>query len=127
MLALGGLRNADRYYAPMTPEIEQQMMMAQQAAAAQQQPPQDPLVQAETIKAQAKAQSDMAKIQLDAQKALAQDDRERDRMDQDLVLQAAKIVGEYGQAIDIERIKAAQAEPRFADTSPQRAVEGARY
>ena len=127
MLALGGLRNADRYYAPMTPEIEQQMMMAQQAAAAQQQPPQDPLVQAETIKAQAKAQSDMAKIQLDAQKALAQDDRERDRMDQDLVLQAAKIVGEYGQAVDIERLKQAQAEPRFADTSPQQAVEGARY
>jgi hypothetical protein len=127
MLALGGLRNADRYYAPMTPEIEQQMLMAQQAAAAQQQPPQDPLVQAETIKAQAKAQSDMAKIQLDAQKALAQDDRERDRMDQDLVLQAAKIVGEYGQAVDIERIKQAQAEPRYGDTSPQQAVEGARY
>ena len=35
LLALGGLKNADRYFMPMTPEIEQQMMQQQQQAAQQ--------------------------------------------------------------------------------------------
>ena len=33
---------------------------------------------------------DMAKMQLEAQKALAQDDRERDKMDQDLLIKAQR-------------------------------------
>lgn len=132
ILSLGGLRNADRYYMPMNPQIEQQLVaQAQQQAAQQQQGQQDQqaqaLVQAETIRAQAKAQSDMAKIQLDAQKALSQDDRERDKMDQDLLIKAAEVIGKYGTAVDVERIKAMQAQPRFADTSPQQAVTQARY
>jgi len=132
ILALGGMRNADRYYMPMNPQIEQQLVaQAQQQAAQQQQGQQDQqaqaLVQAETIRAQAKAQSDMAKIQLDAQKALSQDDRERDKMDQDLLIKAAEVIGKYGTAVDVERIKAMQAQPRFADTSPQQAVTQARY
>jgi hypothetical protein len=132
ILSLGGMRNADRYYMPMNPQIEQQLVaQAQQMAAQQQQGQQDQqaqaLVQAETIRAQAKAQSDMAKIQLDAQKALSQDDRERDRMDQDLLIKAAEVIGKYGTAVDVERIKAMQAQPRFADTSPQQAVTQARY
>ena len=36
MLALGGIRNAERYYQPMTEEIEQQMLMMQQQQAQQQ-------------------------------------------------------------------------------------------
>jgi hypothetical protein len=64
---------------------------------------------------------------LDAQKALASDDRERDKMDQDLLIKAAEVIGKYGTAVDVERIKAMQAEPRFADTSPQQAVTQARY
>jgi hypothetical protein len=133
ILALGGLRNADRYYAPMNPQIEQQLMMQAQQMAAQNQP-QDPnaalaqaQVEAEMIKAQAKAQSDMAKIQLDAQKALAEDDRQRDQMDQDLLVKAAEIIGKYGTAVDIERIKSMQAEPRYADVAPAQAVPQARY
>jgi len=132
MLAIGGFRNADRYYAPMNPQVEQQLLMqAQQLAAQQAQGQQDQqaqaLVQAETIRAQAKAQSDMAKIQLDAQKALASDDRERDKMDQDLLIKAAEIIGKYGTAVDVERIKAMQSEPRFADVAPAQAVEQVRY
>jgi hypothetical protein len=134
ILALGGLRNADRYYAPMNPQIEQQMMMQQQMMAAQQPPAPDPnaalaqaQVEAEMIKAQSKAQSDMAKIQLDAQKALAEDDRKRDEMDQDLLVKAAEIIGKYGTAVDIERIKTMQNEPRYADVAPQEAVPQARY
>ena len=135
MLAITGVRNSDRYYKPMNPQIEQQLMQAQQqaqAAAAQGQ--QDPTaqmaqaqIQAETIRAQARAQSDIAKIQLEAQKALAADDRERDKMDQDLLIKAAEIVGKYGTAVDVETIKRMQNEPRFPDTAPQQAVEQSRF
>lgn len=134
MLALGGYRNADRYYAPMTPQIEQQLIMQQQQMAAQN-PPQDPnaalaqaQVQAEMIKAQSKAQTDQMKMQLDAQKFMAEDDRERDQMDQDLLVKAAEILGRWGQSVDVEAIKAAQAAPRFPDSSPSTtAATGARY
>jgi len=132
ILALGGYRNADRYYLPMNPEMEQQLIMmeqqkTQQAAMAQQDQQAQALVQAETIRAQAKAQSDMAKIQLDAQKALAQDDRERDKMDQDLLIKAAEIIGKYDTAVDVENIKQMQQQQRFADTTPAEAVPMARY
>jgi hypothetical protein len=133
ILALGGLRNADRYYAPMNPQIEQQLMAMQAQQAAQNQP-QDPnaalaqaQVQAEMIRAQSKAQSDMAKVQLDAQKALAEDDRKRDEMDQDLLVKAAEIIGKYGTAVDVERVKQLQAEPRYPDVAPTEAVPQARY
>ena len=135
MLAITGVRNSDRYYAPMNPQIEQQLMMqAQQMAAQQQQMQQDPnqilaqaQIQAETIRAQAKAQSDLAKIQLDAQKALAADDRERDKMDQDLLVKAAEIVGKYGTAVDVETIKTMQNTPRYPDAGPQEAVVQSRF
>jgi hypothetical protein len=127
ILAIGGLRNADRYYAPMNREIEAQLMQQRQAAMAQQQPPMDPLVMAEQIKAQQKAQSDMMKMQLDAQKELAKDDRERDKMDQELLVKAAELLGEYGTKVDIERIKAAQKEPRYPEAQPTQAAIGARY
>ena len=131
ILALGGIRNADRYYAPMNPQIEQQVIMMQQQMAAGKQDPNQALaqaqIQAETIKAQAKAQSDMAKIQLDAQKALAADDRERDQMDQDLLIKAAEMVGKYGTAVDVAQIKSLQDAPRFPDVAPAQAVGQARY
>lgn len=134
ILALGGFRNSDRYYAPMNPQIEQQMMMAQQQAAAGQQPPMDPatiqaqaLVQAEQIKAQAKSQTDMMKLQLEAQKAISADDRERDKMDQQLITDAAKILGQYGSAVDVERVKQMQDAPRYPDQQPTQAATGARY
>lgn len=131
ILALGGIRNSDRYYAPMNPQIEQQVMMMQQQMAAQKQDPNQALaqaqIQAETIRAQAKAQSDMAKIQLDAQKALAADDRERDQMDQDLLIKAAEMLGKHGTAVDVAQIKALQDQPRFPDVAPAQAVGQARY
>jgi hypothetical protein len=60
------------------------------------------------MKAQAKVSTDMAKLQLDAQKAMAEDDRERDKMAQDLLVDAAKIAGQYGTQVDIARVKAEQ-------------------
>jgi len=133
ILALGGLRNADRYYAPMNPEMEQQLLMMQQQQAAQNQP-QDPnaaiaqaTIQSEMIRAQSKQQETQAKIQLEAQKALAEDDRKRDEMDQKLLTDAAEILGRWGAAVDVEEIKRRQEAPRYPDTSPQQAVETARY
>jgi hypothetical protein len=111
MLAAAGIRNSDRYFAPITPEVEQQLLMLQQQAQQQQAQGTDPnqaFLAAEQMKAQAKVQSDMMKLQLDAQKAAAEDDRERDKMAQDLMVDAAKIYGQYGTAVDVARVKAEQ-------------------
>jgi hypothetical protein len=126
MLALNGIRNSTRYFNPMNPQVEQQMMQQQQAAQQQGQqgdPQTQAYLQAEQMKAQTKAQTDMAKLQaqaqkdqfkmqLDAQKAAADDDLARDKMDQDLLVNAAEILGKYGTAVDVERIKQMQAIPR---------------
>jgi len=118
LLAASGVRNADRYFAPMTPEIEQQMMMAQQqaqqAAAQQGQPdPNAAFLQAEQIKAQAKMQSDMMRLQFEQQKAMADDDLKRDQMAQDLLVDAAKVYGQYGATVDVARVKAEQDKMRM--------------
>lgn len=112
MMAAAGVRNSDRYFAPINQEIEQQMLALQQQQQAmmaqQQQDPNAAYLQAEQIKAQAKMQSDMAKLQLDATKAAAEDDLKRDQMAQDLLVDAAKVAGQYGTAVDVARVKAEQ-------------------
>ena len=115
-LAVAGIRNADRYFAPITEEIEAQMLQQQQQAQAQQGEGQDPnaaFLQAEQMKAQVKMQSDAAKMQLDAQKAAADNDLKRDQMAQDLLVDAAKVYGEYGTSVDVARIQAEQDKVRM--------------
>lgn len=124
ILAVNGVRNSDRYFAPINQEIEQQMLaqqqQQQQAMSQQQQDPNAAYLQAEQMKAQAKAGTDMAKIQLEAAKATAQDDRERDKMAQDLMVNAAKIAGQYGATVDVAAIKAEQDKIRtFAGVAQQ--------
>lgn len=133
MLALGGMRNSDRYYQPMNAQLEQQLIMMQQQMAAQN-PPQDPnaalaqaQVQAEMIRAQSKAETDKMKIQLDAQKAIAEDDRKRDQMNQDLLVDTAEILARYGGQVDVAKVRQMQAEPRYPDQQPTSAATGARY
>jgi hypothetical protein len=65
------------------------------------------------MKAQTKAQTDMAKLQLEMQKAAANDDLKRDQMAQDLLVDAAKIYGEYGTAVDVARVQAEQDKMRM--------------
>jgi hypothetical protein len=116
MLATTGVRNADRYFAPITPEIEAQMLQMQQQAQEAQGQPADPnaaFLQAEQMKAQVKMQSDQMKMQLDAQKAAADDDLKRDQMAQDLLVDAAKIYGEYGTKVDVARVQAEQDKVRM--------------
>lgn len=116
MMATAGVRNSDRYFAPINQEIEAQMLAMQQQQqaqlAGQQQDPNAAYLQAEQMKAQAKVSTDMAKLQLDAQKSMAEDDRERDKMAQDLLVDAAKIAGQYGTQVDIARVKAEQDQMR---------------
>jgi len=129
MLSIAGVRNTDRYFNPMTPEQEQQLMAQQQEASQQQQQltPEQALLQAETIKAQTKAQTDMMRMEIEAQKAIAEDDRKRDELDQDLVVDAAKILGQYGSAVDVARVKQLQDTPRYPQQQPSQAVTGGRY
>lgn len=131
ILAVNGIRNADRYFAPMDPMIEQQMMQqaqqAQQGQQGQQNDPNAAYLQAEQIKAQAKMQTDQLKLQLEAQKAIAEDDRKRDEMDQDLLVSAAEIIGKYGTSVDVERIKQLQNEPRYPQAQPAQAAVGSTF
>lgn len=131
MLAVQGVRNADRYFAPMDEQREQQLQQMAAQQAQQQQPPVDPqaqaIVEAEQIKAQANKEIQMLKLQIDAQKAIAQDDRERDKMDQELLTDAAKIYGQYQTTVDVAGVKAAQAQPRYPQESPAQAVVGGRF
>ena len=132
LLALGGIRNIDRYFQPMNEEMEQQMLMQQQQQQqmmmqqqAQQADPNQMFMQAEAMKAQTKAQVDMAKAQMDQQykyaKLMADDDLERDGMIQDLAVKVAEILGKYGTSVDVETIKREQA----ADTALQQQIMGA--
>ena len=90
-------------------KAQTQALAQQQAQMAQNQPdPNAAYLQAEAMKAQGKMQSDMMKLQLDAQKAAAEDDLKRDQMAQDLLVDAAKVAGEYGTAVDVARVKAEQ-------------------
>ena len=135
LMALGGVRNSERYFLPITPEIEQQMLMQQQQQAQQQaamQPPmQDPnamLMQAEAMKAQTRAQVDMAKAQMDQQykmhKLAMDDDLARDDMVQDLAVKVAEILGKYGTAVDVQQVKEEQAAIREHNANMMGAMGG---
>ena len=99
------------------------MMQQQQQGQQQQGDPNAAYLQAEQMKMQAKMQSDQMKVMaksqldqqkmmLDAQQAMANDDLKRDELDQDLLISAAEIIGKYGTAVDVERIKQLQNAPR---------------
>jgi len=106
--AVNGIRNIDRYFLPQQPAAAPQPQQAgpQQP---QQGDPAQAMVQAETIKAQAKIASDQQRIQLDFYKAKMADDLQRDRMVQDMEIAMAQIAGKYGIALDTAAIKAQQA------------------
>ena len=115
VLANAGMRNAEWYFNPMNPQVEQQMMMQAQQQAQGQPKPMDPaqaMMNAEQIKSQSKMQTDMAKLQLENKKLEMEDDRKRDELDQELVLKAAETLAKYGVQVDQNRIKEMQNAPR---------------
>jgi hypothetical protein len=112
ILSHSGLHNSDRYYQPMSPEIEQQLLQqAAQEAQGQQQgsDPNAAFLQAEQMKVSARVQADQQKAQLEFQKALMNDDLQRDKMLQDLAIEAAKIVANGGIRLNEQQIRAQQA------------------
>lgn len=134
LLAIGGLKNTDRYFMPMTPEIEQQMLMQQmqQMQQAQQQGqqanPAQMLMQSEAMKTQTKAQVDMAKAQMDNQykmhKLGMEDDLARDKMVQELAVAVAEQLGKYGTAVDVEEVKQEQAAIREHNAQMMNGMNG---
>jgi len=48
-------------------------------------------------------------------------------MDQDLLVNAAEILGKYGTAVDVAQIKQMQNVPRYPAESPAQAVTGGRF
>jgi hypothetical protein len=59
------------------------------------------------------------KMQIEAHKAIANDDLQRDKMDQDLMIKQAQMQAEYDSRINIERLKQMQNEPREAPGGQQ--------
>ena len=121
IMQLGGVPNADRYVMPMSMEREQQMMqqqMMQQQAQGNQQAsdPNMAFMETERLKTATKAQVDMQKAMMENQRKMHElgmkDDLDRDQMAQDLLVDAAKVVGQYGTNVDVARIKAEQNAPR---------------
>ena len=129
MLALQGVKNVDRYFQPINPEIEAQLIQEQQQMAAES--PQiteaEALVQAEQYKADKQMEMQQLKLQIDAQKAIAVDDRERDALDQELMIKVAEILGKYGTSVDTAQIKADKEQTRYPQESPAQAVLGGRF
>ena len=119
LMTLGGLPNVDRYLQPMNAQIEQQMQQAAAQAAQQQGQQNDPnaaFLQTEQMKAQTRAQVDMQKAAMEHQRKILDmaksDDLSRDKMAQDLLVDAAKILGQYGTSVDVAQIGAQQNAPR---------------
>jgi hypothetical protein len=126
ILALSGVPNADRYYQPMSPEIEAQIAEQARMAAegqGQQSDPNQAYLQVEQMKAQAKMQTDAGRLQVEQQKAMTdaqlraqelamKDDLARDKMVQDLALESAKIAGQHQIAVNTALVQRAQAMPR---------------
>ena len=87
--------------------------MAQQG---QQQDPATAIGASRSHESTTKAQVEMTKAQMDDarkhEEMAMKDDLRRDKMAQDLYVDAAKTLGQYGSAVDIDRIKAEQEKER---------------
>ena len=134
ILAASGIKNSDRYYAPVTEESEQELIAQKRQEQAdaeamqneQMQQMGDPnaaFMQVEAMKNQTRASVDMAKLQLDAKKhednnklkliqMTGNDDLARDKMVQEIAMKVVEAMGKYGQTLNTEAIKREQEAPR---------------
>jgi hypothetical protein len=72
-------------------------------------------MQVKAAQMQSKQGQELAELQLKYRELQASDDIERDQMNQDLLVEAARILGQYGTAVDVERVKSMQAAPRMGN------------
>ena len=64
------------------------------------------LLQIEGQKAQAQAQLDAAKLQADIEDSIRQDQREREKMQMDMLVRVAEIEAKYGTQVNVAQIEA---------------------
>jgi len=69
-------------------------------------------MQVKAAQMQSKQGQELAELQLKYRELQSSNDLERDQMNQDLIVEAAKILGQYGTAVDVERVKIMQNAPR---------------
>ena len=69
-------------------------------------------MQVKAAQMQSKQGQELAELQLKYRELQSSNDLERDQMNQDLIVEAAKILGQYGTAVDVERVKMMQNAPR---------------
>mgnify|MGYP003624373377 FL=1 len=69
-------------------------------------------MQVKAAQMQSKQGQELAQLQLKYRELQSSNDLERDQMNQDLLVEAAKILGQYGTAVDVERVKIMQNAPR---------------
>jgi hypothetical protein len=120
MVELVGFKNADEFYQPITPEIEQQFQQQMaQAQEGQTDPQAEALVKIEEMKAQVamkKAESDamiaMQRLQLDREKMMLEDDRKRDQTAADIAVRISDIQARTGVQITQAEINAMIAQSR---------------
>jgi len=72
-------------------------------------------MQVKAAQMQSKQGQELAELQLKYRELQASDDLERDQMNQDLLVEAARILGQYGTAVDVERVKRLQETPRMGN------------
>jgi hypothetical protein len=94
ILALSGIRDTHRYWTDPT--------IAEQEGKTLPEPQPTP----EQVLAQAQVEIEKSKHELEALKAILQDDRERDKAEMDAMLKAAEIQARYGMSVDVAAIKA---------------------
>lgn len=127
-----GFADPTRFMATVTPEMEEGLAQAAAEQAAKPTPEmlqhtaQMALIESNRKTAEEKNETARAKLMLD-------DDRQRDKMEQDFAVATAKILGDYGIAMDeaevrrrMEENRQAEAEDRAANEMAARAVEDAR-
>jgi len=102
MLAIGNIKNVDRYFKVITPDIVQQI-----AATPKEPDPSMVLAQAEMEKTRQKASEAIAKADREDRKLRVDDDFRRDKLMIEGILDAAKIEGEYQYDVNEQALTAA--------------------
>jgi hypothetical protein len=114
ILELNGIKDVSKHFKPITPEVMQRLEQAQ-AAAKPKQNPAEMLAQVEAQKIQADIAIAQSKAQLEAQKAVMDDDRARDKDEADMLLKVAELELKYGQPVNsaaiIERMERNRSNP----------------
>ncbi len=106
IVELGGFRDVDNYFQPMTPEQGQQL--AQQAASAP--APKDPatmLAEIESQKAQAQLEMERQKLQLEVQKAIWDHEMRMREQEQAMLLKTRELELKFRTDIDEAQMQAA--------------------